>query len=189
VQEASVRRLEQPFWLIARTFPFLSKRERTLRAGCKVIDDFCYGIIADRRNALAGKPSLLNDPHAEERLDLVSRFIGSVQNFERSDDQDNGPATDKELKDLVTNFMIAGRDTTVMNTFILECVGCLCVCVCELCERMRDCLCVTSFMIAGRHGGDDLRVRACVCACVFASEMIACASVHLRVSGSTPKSE
>ena len=53
--------------------------------------------------------------HAEERLDLVSRFISSVQNFERGDGQENGPATDKELKDLVTNFMIAGRDTTVMD--------------------------------------------------------------------------
>ena len=71
--------------------------ERRLRASVKVMDSFSYDIIARRRK----------EPE-EARLargDLLSRFMSLK-------DSNGQPLSDQFLRDVIMNFMIAGRDTT-----------------------------------------------------------------------------
>ncbi|ELR12900.1 cytochrome p450 superfamily protein [Acanthamoeba castellanii str. Neff] len=69
--------------------------EREMREALKVLDEFAYGIIKERRQ----------DSNIATKTDLLSRYIGMT-------DDDGEPFTDKYLRDIVLNFMIAGRDTT-----------------------------------------------------------------------------
>ena len=62
----------------------------------KVIDDFAYTLIRERREQLA---------QGGEYKDLLSRFMNAKN-------EHNEPLNDKELRDTVLNFIIAGRDTT-----------------------------------------------------------------------------
>ncbi|KAJ3375394.1 Protein kinase alk2 [Allomyces arbusculus] len=69
---------------------------KQLQQCIKVTDDFAYRLIAQRRA----------DPNAGNAQDLLARFLamkkpGSSQGF-----------SDEELRDVVINFIIAGRDTT-----------------------------------------------------------------------------
>ncbi|KAI8141325.1 cytochrome P450 [Fennellomyces sp. T-0311] len=62
----------------------------------KIIDDFAYSLINERREQLA---------RGEEYKDLLSRFMAARN-------PQGEPLSDKELRDTVLNFIIAGRDTT-----------------------------------------------------------------------------
>ena len=62
----------------------------------KIIDDFAYTLIKERRRQLA---------RGEEYRDLLSRFMAARN-------PEGELLNDKELRDTVLNFIIAGRDTT-----------------------------------------------------------------------------
>ena len=66
----------------------------------KVLDEFVYGIIAKRR-----KESVQD---LETKNDLLSRFLCM------EDEETGQPFTDKYLRDILLNFVIAGRDTTAI---------------------------------------------------------------------------
>ncbi|KAI9139569.1 cytochrome P450 [Paraphysoderma sedebokerense] len=73
---------------------FTGKR-REMQNCVKIMDDFAYRMIKERKK----------DPNLESHSDLLSRFL----NLRDSDGQGY---SDKELRDIVLNFIIAGRDTT-----------------------------------------------------------------------------
>lgn len=114
-QMASFNRMADPFWILMRTFPILSARETSMFKSLHTINTFSRSIIESRRQTVASGEQAVGDDHADERLDLISRFIRSAHDFSRDSGKSETPATDKELRDLVINFMIAGRDTTVRS--------------------------------------------------------------------------
>lgn len=90
-----------PFW---RWMPWI-KSERQLRNSLEILDSFAYRLIDSRKK----------DPAVSEKKDLLSRYI-------LMKDEHDKPFTDKYLRDMIMNFLIAGRDTTaqcLMWTFYL----------------------------------------------------------------------
>jgi cytochrome P450 len=61
-----------------------------------VIDDFAFGVIDKRRQELAT---------GQKYGDLLSRFMAATN-------EKNEQLSNRELRDVVLNFVIAGRDTT-----------------------------------------------------------------------------
>eukprot|EP00249_Psilotum_nudum_P029744 c4102_g2_i1 orf=874-2526(+) len=99
-----VRRYVDMFWKIKRTLNI--GREAKLKKCIEVVDSFLYNVIEKRRAELKASQYSAND---EAGVDLLSRFM-TVQ------DEHNRPAyTDKQLRDIVVNFIIAGRDTTALT--------------------------------------------------------------------------
>jgi cytochrome P450 len=72
-----------------------SPSEYRLKTDIKLIEKVVYGVITERRN----------DPKFDERTDILSRFM-------RLEKVEGENYTDKDLRDIILNFMIAGRDTT-----------------------------------------------------------------------------
>ncbi|KAI9300668.1 cytochrome P450 [Cunninghamella echinulata] len=62
----------------------------------KIVDEYARHVINQRREQIA---------NGEEHKDLLSRFI-------TASNADGQPLSDDELRDIVLNFVIAGRDTT-----------------------------------------------------------------------------
>ncbi|KAI9255244.1 cytochrome P450 [Phascolomyces articulosus] len=90
-------RFINPFMpIIERLQPILHPGTKSLRGHLKVVDDFAYSIINERRKQLAD---------GGDFQDLLSRFM-SAKN------ENNELLNDRELRDTVLNFIIAGRDTT-----------------------------------------------------------------------------
>ncbi|KAF3775340.1 Cytochrome P450 704C1 [Nymphaea thermarum] len=85
------------FWKVKRFFNVGT--EATLRKNIAVIDEFVRKIISSRRKQY----SHLQSPHVKE--DILSRFLL---------ESEKNPETmnDSYLKDIILNFMIAGKDTT-----------------------------------------------------------------------------
>ncbi|MQL84583.1 hypothetical protein Taro_017092 [Colocasia esculenta] len=75
--------------------------ERTLRRSLKGVDDFAYEVIRTRKKELA----LESDDKKASRSDLLTVFI-------RVKDDDGKPFSDKFLRDICVNFILAGRDTS-----------------------------------------------------------------------------
>jgi fatty acid omega-hydroxylase len=57
-----------------------------------LINDYTYNIVRQRRN----------DPNLAERTDLLSRYLAMK-------DVDGKPFTDEYVRDILVNFMLAGR--------------------------------------------------------------------------------
>ncbi|KAF3776280.1 Cytochrome P450 704C1 [Nymphaea thermarum] len=85
------------FWKVKRLFNVGT--EATLRKNIAVIDEFIYKAISSRRKQY----SRLQSPHVKE--DILSRFLL---------ESEKNPETmnDSYLRDIILNFMIAGKDTT-----------------------------------------------------------------------------
>nr|AJD25236.1 cytochrome P450 CYP704B37 [Salvia miltiorrhiza] len=90
-------RFIDPLWKIKKFLNMGS--EAVLDQDMKIIDDFTYSVIRRR------KAELEESRDEKMKHDILSRFI------ELSKDPDN-KMTDKSLRDVVLNFVIAGRDTT-----------------------------------------------------------------------------
>lgn len=73
--------------------PILSPHTPSIRQHLRIIDEFAYRMVAERR------------AEGAVHKDLLSRFMNT-----RNDRGE--PLSDKELRDTVLNFIIAGRDTT-----------------------------------------------------------------------------
>lgn len=90
------KRFLDPLFEIKRVLR-LSWRERRIRVLKSIVDDFAYKIIASkRRSAKEGSPL---------GSDLLSRFIDNAQKTDEL-------ILDSELRDVIMNILLAGRDTT-----------------------------------------------------------------------------
>ncbi|OMP00539.1 Cytochrome P450 [Corchorus olitorius] len=93
-------RFIDPLWKLKRVLNIGS--ESVLKKNIEIIDNFVYNIISTKKNLLAAKP----DCNAKE--DILSRFLmESKKNPEIM--------TDKYLKDIILNFMIAGKDSSAVS--------------------------------------------------------------------------
>jgi len=87
----------RPWWPLQKRLNLGPEAE--LRAAVKVIDSFSYDVIRQRRS--------LSTEVLSTRCDLLSRFM-QLQEEESSDET----TKDRHLRDIVINFILAGRDTT-----------------------------------------------------------------------------
>ncbi|KAJ4841597.1 hypothetical protein Tsubulata_044636, partial [Turnera subulata] len=90
-------RYVDPSWKLKRYFNVGS--EASLRKNIKVIDDFVAKLISTKRNLLADQ-SCFN-----EKEDILSRFLVESK-------KDPEKMNDRYLRDIILNFMIAGKDTS-----------------------------------------------------------------------------
>ncbi|XP_062154847.1 cytochrome P450 704C1-like [Alnus glutinosa] len=90
-------RYVDPFWKLKRFLNIGS--EAVLKKNIKIIDDFVHGLIRTKRKLLAMQQE------CNDKEDILSRFlVESTRNPEKMDDQ--------YLRDIILNFMIAGKDTS-----------------------------------------------------------------------------
>ncbi|CAG8561406.1 4604_t:CDS:2 [Funneliformis mosseae] len=93
VQRVMDDRINNPFWKFTELF---TEDGRKVREACDHLTTFAYDIIKNHRK----NPEALNDSR-----DILNIFMNAQH--------DNGEKlSDKELRDVVLNFIIAGRDTT-----------------------------------------------------------------------------
>ncbi|CAN8235940.1 unnamed protein product [Cochlearia groenlandica] len=94
-------RFIDPLWKLKKFLNIGS--EALLGKSIKVVDDFTYSVIRRRKAEILDTQ---NSPiNKKAKHDILSRFI------EISDDPES-KETEKNLRDIVLNFVIAGRDTT-----------------------------------------------------------------------------
>ncbi|XP_045790698.1 cytochrome P450 704B1-like [Trifolium pratense] len=91
-------RFIDPLWKIKKFLNLGS--EAQLDKSIKIIDDFTYSVIRTRKAEI--EDAKKNGQQNQIKNDILSRFI------ELGEDN----ASDKSLRDVVLNFVIAGRDTT-----------------------------------------------------------------------------
>ena len=97
MQKLTLGRMLDPFFQVKRFFR-LTARERRIRQLKVVLDDFCKGVIqSNRRSAEEGSIA----------PDLLSLFMVGDK-----DQKAEHTMTDEELRDIILNFLVAGRDTT-----------------------------------------------------------------------------
>lgn len=98
--EAQVRtamRLMLPFWQAREIVNRVLKPWQTpMSHHIKVVDDYARSIIQKRRAEVEA---------GVEKHDLLTRFLGT-------EDENGDLLNEKQLRDIVLNFIIAGRDTT-----------------------------------------------------------------------------
>ncbi|XP_048428323.1 cytochrome P450 704B1 isoform X1 [Pyrus x bretschneideri] len=94
-------RFIDPLWRIKRYLNVGS--EALLDKSIKTIDDFTYSVIRRRKAEI--KETQQSSENNKMKHDLLSRFIELGKDSESD-------LTDKSLRDVVLNFVIAGRDTT-----------------------------------------------------------------------------
>ncbi|KAI8332793.1 cytochrome P450 [Chlamydoabsidia padenii] len=98
-QKGTFFRIVDQFWPILEpigTF-FMPWIFPDMKASVKIVDEYVHQVIARRRE------ELVNDK--TEANDLLSRFM-------MASNSEGVPLTNDELRDIVMNFVIAGRDTT-----------------------------------------------------------------------------
>lgn len=86
-------------WKLKRYFNIWS--EATFKKSMKKVDDFVYKLIQSRRHEIFVQNNY-------EKPDLLSRFISSTDKIPEND-------SDRYLRDIVLNFIIAGRDTIAVT--------------------------------------------------------------------------
>ncbi|KAH7692448.1 Abieta-7,13-dien-18-ol hydroxylase protein [Dioscorea alata] len=97
--EFTMLRYFNPFWKIKRFLNIGS--EAKLKENIKVVDDFVYRLIHTKMKQMSD----YQQKFSMKKEDILSRFLK-----ERNKDPDN--LTDKYLRDIMLNFLIAGKDTT-----------------------------------------------------------------------------
>ncbi|KAI5081953.1 hypothetical protein GOP47_0001696 [Adiantum capillus-veneris] len=105
-------RFIDPLWKLKRFFNI--GPEALLKKSLQVIDEFTYRVIRTRREEINSTQPLKHRENA--RPDILSRFI-------MLSEEPGNKLNDKSLRDIVLNFVIAGRDTTAVTlswfTFLL----------------------------------------------------------------------
>ncbi|BAT98253.1 hypothetical protein VIGAN_09189600 [Vigna angularis var. angularis] len=91
-------RFIDPLWKIKKMLSIGS--EAKLEKSIKVVDDFTYSVIRKRKAEIEDVRK--SGQQNQMKHDILSRFI----------ELGESNATDKSLRDIVLNFVIAGRDTT-----------------------------------------------------------------------------
>ncbi|XP_062105480.1 cytochrome P450 704C1-like [Humulus lupulus] len=90
-------RYVDPIWELKRYFSIGS--EAALKKNIKVIDDFVNQLIKNKRNLLA------QNQDCNDKEDILSRFLMESK-------KDPEQMNDKYLRDIILNFIIAGKDTS-----------------------------------------------------------------------------
>ncbi|KAI9018893.1 cytochrome P450 [Hyaloraphidium curvatum] len=98
----SVRTID-PLWRFSEVF---NGRGRMIAECKRVVHGFASEVIAEKRRANAAKAD--REKAADDRFDLLDHFMQS-----RNDD--GSDLTDDQLRDAVSNFLLAGRDTTAQT--------------------------------------------------------------------------
>ncbi|KAI9320823.1 cytochrome P450 [Dichotomocladium elegans] len=99
-QKNTFLRFINPFWRISDALSkIVYPGSPGMAEHLKVVDDFAQKVICDRRVELA---------NGTEFRDLLSRFMNSKNNK-------GEPLSNEELRDVVLNFVVAGRDTTAQS--------------------------------------------------------------------------
>jgi cytochrome P450 len=98
VQQISDLRMMNPFWKIRKMFKMFFSEEAILAKDCALMKAFAKTVISSKRRALSADKKSLGP-------DLISRFLTAAA-------KNNETVSDKELTDIILNFLIAGRDTT-----------------------------------------------------------------------------
>ncbi|KAI7891571.1 cytochrome P450 [Mucor mucedo] len=92
------KRFINPVWKLTEPiYTLLHPWKKSVPQHLKTVDEFAYEVIASRRLQLAN-----GETHHQ---DLLSRFMNAHN-------ENDELLNDKELRDIVLNFIIAGRDTT-----------------------------------------------------------------------------
>ncbi|XP_020579167.1 LOW QUALITY PROTEIN: cytochrome P450 704B1 [Phalaenopsis equestris] len=104
--ETVTLRFIDPLWRLKRFLCVGS--EAALKQNIKIVDDFTSNVIRTRKaEILRAKEKGLHDNKVQH--DILSRFI-ELSGADNDNESDFG--TEKSLRDVVINFVIAGRDTT-----------------------------------------------------------------------------
>ncbi|KAK3194971.1 hypothetical protein Dsin_026281 [Dipteronia sinensis] len=90
-------RYVDPFWKLKRFFNIGS--EASLNKNIKIIDDFVHRLITTKRNLM----SLQQESNDKE--DILSRFL-------LASEKDPEQMNDEYLRDIILNFMLAGKDSS-----------------------------------------------------------------------------
>lgn len=77
--------------------------EKKLKVWIKAVDEFAEDVIQTRKNELASRRD--DNDVKKQRLDLLTVFM-------RLKDENGQPFSDKFLRDICVNFILAGRDTS-----------------------------------------------------------------------------
>lgn len=103
--EGSLKRFMSPLPIIWKIERFLNiGSERKYREAIKVIDEFTMNIIRSKEIALEEQEDV-----KEEKLDLLSRFMGSSSNLGFGDEDEKR----KFLRDIVISFILAGMQSII----------------------------------------------------------------------------
>nr|ADG34845.1 cytochrome P450 protein [Vanda hybrid cultivar] len=97
------RRFFDPLWRLKRFLCVGS--EAALNQNIRIVNDFTSNVIRTRKAEIMRAKQ--NGHHDETKQDILSRFIELANTDKESDF-----STEKGLRDVVLNFVIAGRDTT-----------------------------------------------------------------------------
>lgn len=98
--EATVLRFVTPMW-VWKTMRWLNLgMERNMRNSIKKVDEFAENVIKTRKKELSLQGDMEN-----KRSDLLTIFMGLK-------DEKGGAYSDKFLRDICVNFILAGRDTS-----------------------------------------------------------------------------
>ncbi|XP_042500101.1 cytochrome P450 704C1-like [Macadamia integrifolia] len=90
-------RYVNPFWKLKRILRLGS--EGVLKKNIKFMDDFVLGVISHKRK------QMLEKQNYNDKEDILSRFLVESK-------KDPQRMTDQYLKDIILNFMVAGKDTS-----------------------------------------------------------------------------
>ncbi|GMI98342.1 cytochrome P450, family 704, subfamily A, polypeptide 2 [Hibiscus trionum] len=96
IQSVNFRYID-PLWKLKRLLNIGS--EASLKRNIKIIDNIVYNVLRTKRKQLALNPDL------NVKEDILSRFLAE-------EEKNPETMTDKYLRDIICNFMIAGKDTT-----------------------------------------------------------------------------
>ncbi|KAL3692756.1 hypothetical protein R1sor_006407 [Riccia sorocarpa] len=103
--EIVTERFINPSWKLQRFLNIGGEAE--LAKNVEIVDDFVYKVIAKRKLERQGR-SLKSDTEVK-KADIISRFL------DLSESGLHPNLSDKMLRDVVLNFVIAGRDTTAVT--------------------------------------------------------------------------
>lgn len=93
------KRFLAPYWQFTRALGIGDEAE--MAKALKVIDEFATHVINERKK--------MSRDQLESKTDLLSKFVA------KGKDDEGNVYTDKDYKDVILNFVIAGRDTTAQN--------------------------------------------------------------------------
>ncbi|KAH8551263.1 cytochrome P450 [Umbelopsis sp. PMI_123] len=96
-QYRTSRRMKLPFWR-AREYAsrIFTPWETPMSHHIQIVNDYATSIVQKRRAEVEA---------GVEKHDLLGRFLGTL-------DENGQPLSEKQLRDIILNFIIAGRDTT-----------------------------------------------------------------------------
>ncbi|KAG6553429.1 hypothetical protein Mapa_005164 [Marchantia paleacea] len=100
-----VRRYIDMFWKLKRTLNIGG--EGKLKKCINVVNSFIYKVIETRRAEMSAASTLDQDKQQHSGVDILSRFM-SITDGDQT-------YSDERLRDVVINFIIAGRDTTAIT--------------------------------------------------------------------------